>query len=217
MTMSDKPILHGVNASPFVRKARIALAEKGIDYELVPVMPMGQSAEYMKKSPLGKIPCWEEGDYILPDSSCIIAYLERTHPDPALYPSDPKQFGRALWYEEYADTKLTEAVTTAFFNRIVKKMMNQEPDEPAVAASLVAAEPVFDYLDGEIADREVLVGSHFSVADIAVCSPFVNFAHAGESVDGSRWPQLVAYLARHLARPSFKSVIEEEKAALGTR
>ena len=75
--MSAKPILHGVNASPFVRKARIALAEKGVDYELVPVMPMGQTQEYMKMSPLGKIPCYQEGDFTLPDSSCIIAYLER--------------------------------------------------------------------------------------------------------------------------------------------
>jgi glutathione S-transferase len=212
--MAQKPILHGVNASPFVRKTRVALIEKGVDYELVPVMPMGQTEEYMRKSPLGKIPCWEEGDFVLPDSSCILAYLERTHPEPALYPSDPKELGRALWYEEYADTKLVEVLAIPFFNRVVKKMMGQESDEAAVAESLTAAESVFDYLDGEIADREVLVGAHFSIADLAVCSPFVNFGHAGERVDDERWPRLAAYLERHLARPSFKALIEEEKAAL---
>ncbi|NIR35171.1 MAG: glutathione S-transferase family protein, partial [Actinobacteria bacterium] len=47
--------LHGVNASPFVRKVRVALIEKGIDYELIPVMPMGVSEEFKKISPLGKI------------------------------------------------------------------------------------------------------------------------------------------------------------------
>jgi len=215
--MSRKPLLHGVGASPFVRKTRVALAEKGIDYELLPVMPMGQTEEYLGKSPLGKIPCWEEGDFVLPDSSCIIAYLERAHPEPALYPSDAKQLGRALWYEEYADTKLVEVLGTAFFNRVVKKMLNEEPDEAAVAASLVAAQPIFDYLEGEIGDGDVLVGSHFSIADLAVCSPFVNFAHAGESVDATRWPRLAAYLERHHGRPSFKSLIEEEKAVLGGR
>jgi glutathione S-transferase len=212
--MSEKPILHGVNASPFVRKARVALAEKGIEYELVPVMPMGQTAEYKRISPLGKIPCYQEGDFALPDSSCIIAYLERKQPDPALYPSDPRQFGRALWYEEYADTRLVETLGTVFFNRVVKKMIGQEPDEAAIAASLEAAPPVFDYLEAELADRQVLAGSHFSVADIAVSSPFVNFAHAGESPDPSRWPRLVAYLERNHSRPSFKALIEEEKAAL---
>jgi glutathione S-transferase len=214
--MSDRPTLHGVNASPFVRKVRVALAEKGIEYELIPVMPMGQTEEDKKISPLGKIPCYQEGDFTLPDSSCIIAYLERTRPEPALYPSDPREFGRALWYEEYADSKLAGVVSTAFFNRVVKKMMSQEPDEAAIAASLEEAEPVFDYLEGELADREVLAGAHFSIADIAVSSPFVNFAHAGESVDAKRWPRLVAYLERNHARPSFKALIEEEKAALGT-
>jgi glutathione S-transferase len=212
----SKPSLHGVNASPFVRKTRVALAEKGIDYELIPVMPMGQTEEYLKISPLGKIPCYQEGEFTLPDSSCIIAYLERTQPEPALYPSDPKDFGRALWYEEYADSKLTGVLTTAFFNRVVKKMMNQEPDEEAIAASLEEAKPVFDYLERELADREVLVGTHFGIADIAVASPFVNFAHAGESLDAARWPRLAAYLERCHARPSFKALIEEEKAALGT-
>ena len=214
--MSAKPILHGVNASPFVRKARVALAEKGVDYELVPVMPMGQTQEYMKMSPLGKIPCYQEGDFTLPDSSCIIAYLERIHPEPALYPSDPKEFARALWYEEYADSKIASVMSVPFFNRVVKKMMNQEPDDAAIAASLEEAQPVFDYLEAELGDRQVLVGTHFSIADIAVSSPFVNFAHSGESVDAQRWPRLVAYLERNHARPSFKALIEEEKAALGT-
>ena len=75
---------------------------------------------------------------------------------------------------------------------------------------------MFDYLEVELADRQVLVGKHFSIADIAVSSPFVNFAHAGESLDAKRWPRLAAYLERNHARPSFKALIEEEKAALGT-
>ena len=94
------PTLHGVSLSPFVRKVRVALAEKSIAYEQVPVMPFNQTDEYFAKSPLGKIPCWEDGEFVLPDSSAIIAYLERVHPEPALYPSDPKEFGRALWYED---------------------------------------------------------------------------------------------------------------------
>ncbi len=58
----------------------------------------------------------------------------------------------------------------------------------------------------------MLAGSHFSVADIAASSFFVNLTHAGETVDASRWPKLAAYVARNHARPSFKALIEEEKA-----
>jgi glutathione S-transferase len=207
------PILHGVDLSPFVRKVRVALAEKSITYEHVPVLPFGQTDEYRKKSPLGKIPCWEDGDYVLPDSSAIIAYLERTHPEPALYPSNPEEFGRALWYEEYADTKLSTTLTTVFFERYVQtNFFKKEPDEEAVAQALREAEPLFDYLTGEIGDRDVMVGNRFSIADIAVGSVFVNFAHGGEQVDANRWPQLAAYVERIHARPSFKGIIEQEKA-----
>ncbi|MGH0028531.1 MAG: glutathione S-transferase family protein [Myxococcota bacterium] len=212
--MSEKPVVHGVNASPFVRKVRVALAEKAIDYDQVPQMPMGQPAEYYEISPLGKIPCYVEGDFALPDSSAIIAYLEKKQPEPHLYPQDARAFGRALWYEEYADTKLMDTVAGVFFNRVVKaKMMKQEPDEARVQECLEALPTLFDYLEKEIGDREVLAGSHFSVADIAVGSVFVNLAHAGETVDAARWPKLAAYLERVHARPSFKALIEEEKAA----
>ena len=108
-------------------------------------------------------------------------------------------------------------MTPAFFERVVKKVfMKAEPDEERVA-KIIAEDvpPVLDYLEGEVSDREYLVGNRFSAADIAIASPFVNYAHAGESIDASRWPNLVAYVERIQARPSFKECIEAEKAFFG--
>jgi glutathione S-transferase len=208
------PIVHGVNGSPFVRKVRVALAEKGVAYTLNPVIPIGVSPEFKRKSPLGKIPVWEdESGYVLPDSSCILAYLERIHPTPALYPSDPKEYGRALFYEEYADTRLLEAISPVFFEGYVKKnLLKQEPDAERVRKAKAELIPAaFGYLEGEIGNRPWLVGKHFSVADLAVGSFFVNLMYVGERVDASRWPNLAAYLERVHARPSYKAVIEEER------
>jgi len=208
------PILHGADGSPFVRKVKVLCAEKSIAYEQNPLIPFGVAAEYLAKSPLGKIPCWEDGDYVLPDSSCIGQYLERLHPEPALYPADAQELGRALWYEEYADTRLVETVGPFFFERFVKKvLMKQEPDEERLKPILAEQIPaVFDYLEQEVGDREYLVGNRFTVADLAMGSPFVNFAVAGESVDAGRWPQLASYVERVHSRPSYKGVIEEERS-----
>jgi glutathione S-transferase len=205
-------VIHGANASPFVRKTRVALAEKNIPYELKPLIPFNQPPEYLKISPLGKIPCLQDGDYTLPDSSCIIAYLERVQPRPALYPEDAKEFGRALFYEEYADSRLIETLGPVFFQRVVRKnILKQEPDESIVRKKIDEEAPkVFDWLEGQIGDHEWLVGGRFGIADIATASPFVNFGHAGEKVDAKRWPRLAAYLERVHARPSFKALIEEE-------
>ena len=84
-----RPILHGSNISPFVRKVRVALAYKGIEYDNTQQNPFGAPPKYRAKSPLSKIPCWEEGELILPDSSVILSYLEHRYPDPPLVPTAP--------------------------------------------------------------------------------------------------------------------------------
>ena len=63
--------LHGVSLSPFVRKVRAVLALKSIDYELVTVLPGAMDAAFLAKSPLSKIPVWEEDGFTLPDSTVI--------------------------------------------------------------------------------------------------------------------------------------------------
>ena len=89
-------VVLGGGVSPFVRKVRVALAEKGLDYTHEQVNPFAPPAGYREISPLGKIPAFKDGDRTLCDSSVICAYLEKTHPKPALYPSDPYDYARAL-------------------------------------------------------------------------------------------------------------------------
>lgn len=204
------PTIHGVNLSPFVRKVRMALAEKNIAYDQEQVVPFGQTDEFKKLSPLGKIPVYQDGDLVIPDSSVIIDYLDRTEPSPALYPSDPAQRARALWYEEYGDTAVVGALTTVFFQRFVRKnFFQEEADEEIVKNAMENEIPaVLDYIEGELGDNEYLVGGQFSIADIAVTTGFVNLKIAGESVDASRWPKVAAYVDRVFARPAIKGVVE---------
>lgn len=206
------PKLHGVGGSPFVRKVRVALAEKNIEYEHIPVMPFGQKPEYFEISPLGKVPCYEDQGVAIPDSSVIIDYLERVHPKPALYPTKPTERAQALFLEEYADTKLVEVLLAVFRERYINKnIFKKEPDEAIIKDALeVKIPPVLDYLEGRLGDKPFFIGNQFSIADIAVSSPFVNFAMAEETVDASRWPQLADYVQRIHARPAYKSVLESE-------
>ncbi|MFQ5477210.1 MAG: glutathione S-transferase family protein [Candidatus Binatia bacterium] len=208
-------ILHGVNASPFVRKVRVALKEKGIDYELDPVFPMNQSEEFLKISPLGKIPVYTPQEGVnIPDSSVIIAYLEKTHPDQPLYPSDATAFARALWFEEYGDSALVSACGTVFFQRLVgPRFMGQTTDEAAVRKALEEdLPPILAYMDGEIGAKEFIAGDGFTIGDIGLCSPLVNLMHAGESVDSAKYPNLARYAAGIHSRSSFAELIDEEKA-----
>ena len=106
--------------------------------------------------------------------------------------------------------------TVPFAQRIVQKVfMQQEPDEAAIEKAMNEdLPPLLDYLEEALGGEEYLVGGRFGIADIAVASPFVSLNHGGEQVDAARWPRTAAYLDRIHSRPSFKALIEEEKAGI---
>lgn len=211
--------VHGVGVSPFVRKVRVALAEKGLDYELDPVVPFSPTPEFKKISPLGKIPVYQEDDYYLPDSSAILDYLDAKYPSPSLFPKDARDRGRAVFLEEYADGGISAKGTAAiFFQRVVgPRFLGQPTDEAAVSKAINEDMPLMqDYLEAQLASGgDFLVANQLSVADIAVTSQFVNLSHAQYTVDAARWPKLAAYLGKMFARPSFAGLITEERAAFG--
>jgi len=212
-------VVYGASLSPFVRKVRVVLAEKNVPYELENVFP-GPAAppDFKEMSPLGRIPAFRDGERTLADSSVISAYLERVHPTPALYPSDPYEYARALWFEEYADGGMVPVFgPKIFFQRIVApRFFGRPTDEAVVEKALTEEVPTFfDYLEREIGTREFLVGTALSIGDIGVATPFVNLRHAGVTVDAGRWPKLAAYVQRIHARPPFAALIAEESAQLG--
>jgi len=210
-------VIYGSTVSPFVRKVRVVMAEKGVEYTLDPVNPFGAPPEFAEISPLKRIPAFRDTDVPEPntlcDSSVICDYLEHKFPSPALYPSDPFQRARALWYEEYADSVLAQAIGRGFFfERVVKKIMRAPVDEELCQKTLTETlPPLFDYLEKEIGSKDYLAGDMFSIADITVCTMLVNFEHAGGAVDDARWPKLAAYVKRIHARPSFTAFIDEER------
>lgn len=208
------PTVYGASVSPFVRKVRVVLAEKQVPYELEQVFPGPAAPEAFRAiSPLGKIPAFRDGERTLADSSVICAYIERTHPTPALYPADAYDYARALWFEEYGDGGLVP-VTGAkiFFQRIVAPRFFGRATDEAMVEKAINEElpPLFAYLERELGEREFLVAGKLTIGDIGVATQFVNLRHCGVAPDASRFPRLAAYVGRMLARPSFAALIEEE-------
>ncbi|MGD1911680.1 MAG: glutathione S-transferase family protein [Rivularia sp. (in: cyanobacteria)] len=97
-------ILYYHQQSNFSRKIRILLAEKNLDYELKEVNLRNKSPEFLKISPIGKVPVFVEKDgTVLWDSTLIAEYLDETYPQPRVYPSDPHQRLECRKWEELAD------------------------------------------------------------------------------------------------------------------
>ena len=205
--------LYGINLSTFTRKVRLALLEKGIPHRLE-VAPMG-SPKVKALHPLGKIPVIEDQGIAIPDSSVIIAYLERAYPERPLYPAGAADLARALWLEEYADTRLREATLTFFSEHVVKPVFQGKPaDESALAAAAGPRDEAFGYLERELPQSGFAVAGMLTVADVAIGAQLITYGQGAGPVDPGRWPGLAGYLAALQDRPHWAAVRTEEEAAL---
>jgi len=206
--------VYGAPLSPFVRKVRAALAEKQVQYELVPSNPFEKSPEFLKRSPLGRIPAFEdEQGRGLADSTVIVEYLEERFPIPALFPKDPYDRARVRWFDEYADGGMGPSLTgRIFFQRVIgAKLMRKEPDEKVIATALAELPSYLAYLERELGASEYLVGNTFTLADLSVACQLINLHLAGVDVDAGTYPALARWLARVTSRPSLKPLIEQDR------
>lgn len=209
--------LYGAILSPFVRKVLMFLEIKQIPYELQNVAPGAIPEGYENIHPLKCIPALKDDWVTLADSSVICDYLEQRYPAPALYPKDIVLRAKALWLEEYADTKLVEVLgRPVFYKRIITKgMLGQPIDEQGIAAHIDQfVPPVFDYLESQVPEQGYWVGEGLTIADISVTAHLINAAYADLRVDSTRWPKLAAYYQRMLQEPAFKTRLEHDAKLL---
>lgn len=204
-------IVYGSTLSPFVRKVMAFLAEKGLEAELKPAGMGRGGPEFEAASPFRKMPAFTDGDYSLCDSSAIVAYLDAQYPEPNLIPVEARARGRAIWFDEFADTIVMAAGGKLFFNRFVAPKVLKQPGDEAAAATAEGELPaLLEYLEGQIPASGFLVEDRLTLADVAVASPFANFRHIGVAIDAARFPRTIAYVDAILSRPSFAAMIEAE-------
>jgi glutathione S-transferase len=205
--------IYGIPISVHTRKVIVAARAKKVPFESVPVIPYKPPAEWDRLSPTGKVPVAVDGDFTLPDSSAICAYLDRLQPAPALYPAEPRAYAKALWWEEYADgTIFREVVHGLFTHKVIRpKILNQPGDPNAIAAVENQALPkAFGHLEGAAAAGE-LGAERFGIAEIAVTSNLVNFHYLGYAIDARRYPKLAAFFKRQTALPAMAATLAAEQ------
>jgi glutathione S-transferase len=205
-------ILFGSSISPFVRKVLVFAIEQGAPIELKSLGLGSTDPDFLGASPFRKMPALTDGDYTLADSSAIVHYLDAVRPGSGLIPTNPRERGRTIWFDEFADTIVGAVMGKMFFNRIVSPMFLRRPGDLDAADTAERQElpTLLDYLEREVDGKHFLVGGRLTLADIAVASPFANFGHLG--CDMARWPAAEAYVEAILARASFAGIIEREKA-----
>jgi glutathione S-transferase len=212
--MSNKPVhIYGVPFSVHTRKVIIAARYKSISYEITPVVPVipdNPPPNWRSISPTGRIPAIDDDGYILADSTAIVLYFERKQPRPSLLPTDPKEYGTALFLDAWAGRFFHDVVHPLFHSQVVNPNIRKVPiDEAAIDTALRRHAPeAFAYLENRGPER-FLVGDALSIADLAVVSNLIVFHYLGHRIDEGRYPRLAAYFTGH--RDALAPVLEIER------
>jgi glutathione S-transferase len=184
------------------RKVRIALLEKGLEFERVNVdlsKREQKNPEYLKIHPFGQIPALDDEGFVIYDSTVINEYLEDEYPYPPLMPSDSEGRARARLMEDFRDTHFNP-----YFVHIIQETRKPEGERDEQRIQNAKAEIIkgLDRIESELQEREYLAGP-FSLADVAFMSNLELLDRFSIPVDANKYKQTVAWIDRLKARPSF--------------
>jgi stringent starvation protein A len=183
--------LYDADRCPYCARVRIALAEKGIEYETVEVDLDDRPAWIYEKNPLGRVPVLEEDTFVLAESAVIDEYLDDRYPDPPLWPADPadRALGRMLVFR---------------FDELSRPYYAVRRGEDGAGERLDAA---LATLDAVLQEHEFLSGREFGLADIAYV-PWILRARDRMEVDLERFSALAEWVGRLEQRSSIAAELE---------
>ncbi|WFU07679.1 glutathione S-transferase family protein [Rhizobium sp. CB3090] len=203
----EKPCLFGADYSVYVRIARLALLEKGVEHKRVPIdifAEGGPSASYLERHPFGRIPAFEHDDFRLYETAAITRYVDEAFDGPRLQPVAPRRWARMNQIVSIADGYLyPHLVWGIYVERVSKPATGIAADEERIAASLSKAAISLAALSDLIGDAPWFCGPELTLADLYVAPMFDYFLMTPEGREMiGHHPNLESWWAHIAARPS---------------
>lgn len=200
--------LIGTTTSPFVRKARIVLAEKKIEYDFVIDSPWTAESGVPALNPLGKVPVLVlDDDNTLFDSRVIVEYLDNMTPNNRLLPSPNRERTEVKRWEALADG-LCEAAVHAYLEA---RRPARERSANWIARQQDKIERSLAYMAEQLGDDAHCMGTHFSLADIAcgMALGYLDFRFAEIDWRG-QYPNLARLSEKLGQRPAFADTVPHD-------
>ena len=204
-------VLYHLWLSPDCRKARVALLEKGLDFELWAEYIWERRDEFLALNPAGDVPVLVESDgSALSGSNAICEFLDEVHPDPPLI--GRQALGRVEvrrlvhWFDGKFDSEVTENLVG---EKMMKRLLGQgAPNSKAVRAGHANIHHHLDYI-GYLTERRIwLAGDTFSLADITAAAHLSTIDYLGD-VPWKEHEEAKDWYARVKSRPSFQALLED--------
>jgi glutathione S-transferase len=196
--------LIGATTSPYVRKVRIVMAEKKLDYQFVLEDVWSPQTTIADSNPLGKVPCLiMEGGEALFDSRVIVEYLDTLSPVGKLIPAVGRERAEVKTWEALADGLLDAAILARLELNWDGRAKVQR-SQAWVERQLAKVHGSLKAMSRGVGEKPFCAGIYLSLADIAVgCAlGYLDFRFA--EIDWrSEYPNLAKLQEKLMQRPSF--------------
>lgn len=205
--MTEKPRVFGAPYSVYVRTVRLVLAEKGVDYDLVPVdifAKEGPPPGYLERHPFGRIPAFDHNGFALYETGAITRYIDEAFGGVTLKPPDIRERARCNQLISIVDGyAYPQLVWGIYVERVSKPARGAVPDEARIAAAVPKAATCLQAMSDLMADNPWLAGRALSLADLYAAPIFDYFLMTPEGRDMiPRFGNLEAWWSRMAAKPS---------------
>lgn len=187
--------------SPNSQKVRIALLEKGLEFESVVIdltKKEQKSPEYLKIHPFGQVPALDDDGFIVYDSTIINEYLEEEYPHPALLPEDSENRAVARLMEDYLDNRINPHFVTLIHEH---RKPEEERDAKLIAEAHRTIGQAMARVESQLQKSDYLAGT-FSLADIAYMPDVALIDRFKVPLDAS-FKNIPAWIERLRSRPSY--------------
>ena len=191
--------------SPYARKVRIALAEKGVPFELHTEVPWNDDTSLPQHNPLEKLPVLILDDgTALYESSFILEWIERKHPEPPLLPSDDDGILAHKQVDALA-TGTCDALLLVFFERMRPEAHRSQP---WMARQMRKVRGGVAEIARRVGDQANIVRDRFGLGDISAGSVLGYMEVRFPELDWRReHPNLGRYVDGLMRRPSFQGTV----------
>ena len=159
--------LIGALTSPYVRKVRVVMAEKKLDYQFA-LEDVWADDGILKSNPLGKVPCLVlEGGEAVFDSRVIVEYLDTRSPVSRLIPETGRERTEVRTWEALADG-MTDAAILARLEQTWAGRSAEQRSQAWIDRQMVKVHGAVTAMSTGLGDKPWCSGIHISLADIAV-------------------------------------------------
>ncbi|AZF47696.1 MULTISPECIES: glutathione transferase [unclassified Pseudomonas] len=192
--------------SPYAMSVFVALREKGLAFETVPMdLDAGQhqAAQYALLSLTQRVPTLEDGDFALSESSAITEYLDEVYPGTRVYPVDLQHRARARQVQAWLRSDLLP-IRQERSTLVVFCGQKMPPLSPLAGA---AADKLISVAQGLLAGSPDYLFGSWSIADVDLALMLNRLILNGDAVPA----ELVAYARRQWQRPSVQAWVNQPR------